>query len=174
VSALILFFSQYRKLIYIGTAVVLFGGYTTWVYHKGYAPEHAKFEAYKADIAAQSTRVQKEAQARVDKALADNLALNQQIEADHAKHSAETNALHSQLASVRLRFKSSGSCGTMPGTTSSPANDSSTYVELPSEIERNLRELAYSADRLKDDYAACRAWAYPEIESNLRMPSPSR
>ena len=159
-TAILLFFAQYRTLIYIGTAMALFGGYTAYVHHKGYAEGHAELVAYQASIEAQSTKVKSEADAKVAQALADNLKLNQRIEADHAQHTAETDALHNQLATVRLRFKSSSGCSQLPSATSSPADATTAYVELPNETSLNLSRLAYDADRLKDDYAACRAWAY--------------
>lgn len=87
---------------------------------------------------------------------AENDEFKNTIEKERQTHVKETNNLRSQLATTSLRFKSdsSGACGIdkVSDPASASSNTSAAFVELPSEIATNLRQLAFDCDTLKDDY----------------------
>ena len=96
----------------------------------------------------------------------DREALTNQLEKTHASAQRTTNALRGELAGERLRFAArEDSCGKSGGSTSragpdSASNPAPALVELPAEIEGRLRELAYDADTLRDDYALLYGWSH--------------
>ena len=96
----------------------------------------------------------------------DREALTNQLEKTHASAQRTTNALRGELAGERLRFRTLGAAcreggrgseGAGPGAAS---NSTSSLVELPAEIEGRLRQLAYDADTLRDDYALLYSWSH--------------
>ena len=90
--------------------------------------------------------------------------LKTQLEKRHARDAAATDALRDRYARLGLRYaaESAGSrCGSdgaaAPGTgTDQPAEPA--VVELPGALTADLRQLAFDADRLADDYRKCRAY----------------
>lgn len=92
--------------------------------------------------------------------------LNQRLETQHAENQAATAALRDKYAGLGLRFRTAETpgCGDGGGSaTGAQANAAGTaraaVVQLPDTIAGNLRRLAEDADRLRDDYSLCWAWA---------------
>lgn len=89
-----------------------------------------------------------------------------QLERQRAKSQTINDDLRSQLATKQLLFISQQEeprCGNSdPGSgsseRSSSGSDDPTVRELPTQIAKDLRQLAYEADQLVKDYAICFAY----------------
>lgn len=131
--------------------------------------DQKQFDTINAEI----TQQKAEAHTLLEKAMDDNLDLETQrntlkdkIQKDREDARNKTDALTRQLAFERLRFIPTEDSGCRVGggdaQGSSPGSAGTTQapdVLLPEAISRNLFQLALDADRLRDDYAACYAWA---------------
>lgn len=127
------------------------------------------FDQINAGLAKQKA----EANALYQQAQADIIAL--QAERDDLKTTLEkereearktTDDLRSKYAGLSLRFRSVQSGGNRPngagaqsagGNPASPATAS--VLQLPDQVAGNLRQLAFDADKLRDDYALCYGYA---------------
>lgn len=130
--------------------------------------DQAQFDAINAGL----TKQKADAAALLAQANADNAALavardtlKTTLETEREKNRAATDSLHTQLAGVGLRFRAQGAgCGASGGGTQAAGTDpaaaqSSAVVQLPDALAASLRQLAYDADKLRDDYALCYGYA---------------
>lgn len=84
------------------------------------------------------------------------------LEKEHVKNQDTSNRLRDAYAAYGLRFRAAESAGSGdsdrcpegPGA-GCAGNASAAIVQLPEALTRNLRQLAYDADRLNDDYRLC-------------------
>ncbi len=146
----------------------------SWVAHKAgvnaqKVADQAVFDRYETasreqETAANALLHQKE-QELIELVL-DREALTNQLEKTHASAQRTTNALRGELAGERLRFRTLGAAcreggGGAEGTGPGAAGDAGASLqELPREIEGRLRQLAYDADTLRDDYALLYSWSH--------------
>jgi hypothetical protein len=86
----------------------------------------------------------------------------------HVKNQDVTNRLRDVYYAYGLRFQAaesarSGDCsGCSQGArTDGACNEAVEIVQLPEAIARDLRQLAYEADQLNDDYQLCYAYTHP-------------
>lgn len=114
-----------------------------------------------------------EAQERLNTAYKGNIALMEdrnriqhQLEVDHVQNQDATNALRHKFTAERLRYRSTESSGNRDGcgqAVPAPGNATgaaeTTIRELPDAVTRELRQIAYDADQLSNDYALCYSWA---------------
>lgn len=124
------------------------------------------------DLAAQKTEAAillKKSNDRLLQTLADRDAVKAQLENTHVANQAATTALRNQYAALGLRFRTQGAgCGGSGGNSvpeaSAPASDTTTTdIQLPDSITRNLRQLAEACDSLKDDYKLLYDWAHTPV-----------
>jgi hypothetical protein len=115
---------------------------------------------YQDAINQQKAEADKIIQQNIDDLLstqAENNSIKDKLEKERQNNVKTTNDLRTKLANSGLRFKSnqcgSSSKDSLPTESNSSSDTSSTSVELPSEIGRNLRELAFDCDTLRDDYS---------------------
>lgn len=101
-------------------------------------------------------------QQAVDMAQADN-----QREKERQSNVKTINDLRSRYAAVGLRFstgQASGLGGCRLGADGQSADPAGNYgtaeIQLPDQIERRLRDIAYDADALKVDYTILYNWAH--------------
>lgn len=146
--------------------------------HKQYLRGKSEVEAlWKSDraqwesaLAKQKGEAAAELQVATAKALAAeraNADLKAQQEKDYAQHQAVTAALRRDLSTERLRFvavapspgRGDGGGGTVPEAGNPASAAATAYVELPDSIAASLRQLAYEADQLADNYRLCYAYA---------------
>lgn len=114
---------------------------------------------YQDAINQQKAEADKLIQQNIDDLLftqAENDAIKSKLEKERQDNVKTTNDLRTKLANSGLRFKSN-QCGSdgknaLPTESNSSSNTSTASIELPSEIARNLRELAFDCDTLRDDY----------------------
>lgn len=131
--------------------------------------DQKKFDEINAERATQKA----EANAIYQQAQADIIAL--QVERDALKTTLEkereearktTDDLRTKYAGLSLRFRSVQSGGDREngagtqGAGSNPAGPATASVlQLPDQVAGNLRQLAFDADKLRDDYAECYGYA---------------
>jgi len=92
-----------------------------------------------------------------------NQVLHEQQEKDYANHRAETDALHAQLSTVRLRFnlapapagRGQGGAGPVPGPAGKAGLATDPAGFLSAEASQSLWSIVYDADKLRDAYARC-------------------
>lgn len=159
----------FALLLWIASIV----GIGSWQHHQGElskgAEDQKQFDQINDDLATQKS----DAAAILARNMADNVALmterdslNTQLEKAHAQHTTDTNALRDRFAGVGLRFKPTEAAGCGPGgadkvsTAASPSVPAAgADVELPTAIAGRLRQLAFDADTLADNYRMCLSWA---------------
>lgn len=132
------------------------------------AVDQKQFDAYNQQIAsqkAQAAAILADANAANLKLAMDRDLLKTRLERERGAAQKITEGLRTELAGVKLRFipDQGAGCGDSgSGTASAGANPASPaapgVMELPAEISRNLLELAFKADQLKDNYATCYAY----------------
>lgn len=100
-------------------------------------------------------------------------AFKKQLGEANEKDRLSTEAHHVELAGQQLRFATScnptnaggggsGGSAASPGGTAA-ANDATTIVQLPAKITSDLRQLAFDADRLADEYRKCYGYANKRV-----------
>lgn len=85
-----------------------------------------------------------------------------QLGEQHAKDQAATDAARSRYSNLKLRFRATqgercggSSSGSVPGSTNPTGATGAKTVELPTAVTSNLRQLAFDADQLADNYRLC-------------------
>jgi hypothetical protein len=133
------------------------------------AMDQAQFDAINAAL----TKQKSEANALLQKAQGDIIALQQQrdsfktqLEVKDAQNRNATAALTAKYSGLQLRFRTAQSAGCGAGSASavsSPANaasDAGTAIAvLPDAVTASLRQLAIDADNLNDAYKLCYGYA---------------
>jgi hypothetical protein len=101
-------------------------------------------------------------QAEVITALAERDQFKNQVEKERNEHRVETDTLRARYAGLGLRFRPREGAGSGAGSGSAggPQGDATgaaapADVQLPDQVAGDLRQLAFEADRLKDEYGAC-------------------
>lgn len=92
--------------------------------------------------------------------------LKSDLEKEHAKNAAATDAVRRDLAAASLRYAAAeatrpGGCSLGAGSAGSGATspDEPAAVELPAPITSDLRQLVFEADQLADAYRECYGYA---------------
>jgi hypothetical protein len=130
--------------------------------------DQKEFDRINGDLAQQKT----DAAAILKKRNADIIAvavqrdqLKAKLGEQHANDQAATESARRELAGERLRFSTQNAgCGTGSGGTHAAGSGSTVppatvIVELPETVARNLRQLAFDADTVRDNYALCYGYA---------------
>lgn len=107
------------------------------------------------------------AQAVIIQQAADMAQADNQREKERQYNVKTINDLRSRYAAVGLRFSTGqvaglGGCSLdTDGKSAAPTgHDGTAEIQLPDQIERRLRDIAYDADALSADYALLYAWAH--------------
>lgn len=133
------------------------------------AEDQAQFDQINASL----TQQKADAHAKLEKALGDNLDVmsereeaKAQLEKEREIHRTGTNALRTQLAfaGMRLPAETSG-CGGGGGGTETPASSapgdaSPAFCVVSAAAAQSLRDIAFDADTLRDDYKLLYDWAH--------------
>jgi hypothetical protein len=141
----------------------------TWQHHAGVVEQKAEcqrdFDRINAAIAkqkAQASSMYQAKQAEVITALAERDQFKNQVEKERNEHRVETDTLRARFAGLGLRFRPAEGAGSGAGSGSAggPQGDATgaaapADVQLPDQVAGDLRQLAFEADRLKDEYGAC-------------------
>lgn len=91
-------------------------------------------------------------------------AATHKLEIEHADNQANTERLHTALASVKLRFAAEPGCGTCSADSKAdsgaPASNASSATCIVSDkVSADLKSIVYDADKLRDDYKLLYDWA---------------
>ena len=120
-----------------------------------------------ADRKATADAIYRNAQAVIIQQAAEMAQADNQREKERQSNVKTINDLRSRYAAVGLRFSTGqtsglGRCGLgADGTSTDPAgHNGAAEIQLPDQIERRLRDIAYDADALKVDYAILYKWAH--------------
>lgn len=129
--------------------------------------DQSQFDKYNQQIASQKVQaaaILADANAANAKLAADRDTLKTQLGAAHAAAEIATNSLRTQLAGSSLRFAAgedsgcgAGGSGTKAAGASADSSAASAVIQLPAKVTSDLRQLAFDADELKNNYAACLA-----------------
>jgi hypothetical protein len=148
-------------------------GVGTWQHTEGVAEQKVEDQREFDRINAAITKQKSEAtakysakQAEVIAVMAERDQFKNQVEKERNEHRIETDALRARYAGLGLRFRPAEGAGPGAGggsAASPPGNPAGAVapavVQLPDAVARNLRQLVFDADRLRDEYAACYAYA---------------
>jgi hypothetical protein len=129
----------------------------------------AQFDKTNSDLADQkafANQRYRDAQNSILALQADRDKFKQLLGAKNVENQNITNKLRDTYAAYGLRFQSAENTGcghsagfTESGTGNGAGNAETKIVQLPETITRNLRQLAYEADQLNDDYKLCYDYA---------------
>mgnify|MGYP001565878198 CR=1 FL=1 len=117
---------------------------------------------------AEAGRLLNKASADIIALMGERAALNHKLEKQHAESEAATAALHDKYAGLGLRFANPAAqdAGNRDGgripqgpSAQAPVPAAAPYIELPGPLAASLRGIVFDADKLRDDYAACYAYA---------------
>ena len=138
--------------------------------------DQKQFDAINAQLTQQKEQAAATLEAANAKVLSDEtelLALRAQQGASYARDQAATEAQFVSTGSSALRVRvtcptpqatgrGNGGGSALPAPAASAPAATAVAVELPSQTERDLRQLVFDADRLADAYRSCyRSW-HPE------------
>jgi hypothetical protein len=156
-------------LVWLGSLA----GVGKWQYIAGVTAQkvadQVQFDVINQKLADQKT----EAAAVLKRSNADNLALlverdrlKTTLEKEYATNQATTAAARDRYAGLGLRFQPAqvAECGSGGGSAQGASADSagagaSASVQLPDEIAGDLRQIAFDADTLADNYRKCFGYA---------------
>lgn len=127
--------------------------------------DQKQFDTINAGLAKQKSDANKlyqQAQADIIALQAERDSLKGTLEKEREDNRKATDDQRAKYSGLQLRFRAaqnSGNRGNGSGTKGSSANASSSQgtaeIQLPDKIAGDLRQLAFDADTLKDDYALC-------------------
>lgn len=125
-----------------------------------------QINAERAKQKAEANALYQQAQADIIALQADRDALKTTLEKEREEARKTTDDLRTKYAGLSLRFRSVQSGGNRQdgagakGAGGNPASPAATTVlQLPDQVAGNLRQLAFDADKLRDDYALCYGYA---------------
>lgn len=128
--------------------------------------EFDRIEAERTEQKAEANKLYQDAQNGIIALQQERDTLKTTIEEQDAKNRKATLILNADLATAKLRFRTAQSAGnrsdgsgTVPGTSDTASTGTAVVVQLPDALAGSLRRLAFDADRLKDEYAKCFAYA---------------
>lgn len=134
------------------------------------AADQSIFDDYNASIAKQKVEANnklRDKNAEIVATLVERDNFKSQLETEHVKNTEITNKLAAAYSAYSLRFRAeensrrgNGGSGSGDAKNQGPGNATTTIVQLPDEITRNLRQLAYEADQLNDDYKLCYGYVH--------------
>ena len=129
--------------------------------------EYDRINKQIAERKATADAMYRNAQAVIIQQAADREQADNQREKERQYNVKTINDLRSRYAAVGLRFatdQASGLGGCRLGADGKSADptghDGTAEIQLPDQIERRLRDIAYDADALSADYALLYAWAH--------------
>lgn len=115
---------------------------------------------------AEANTIYRQAQADIITLQTERDALKTTLENEREAARKTTDDLRTKYAGLSLRFKSAktaGDRGNSAGTQSAGSNPAgpaaASVLQLPDQVAVDLRQLAFDADTLKDDYAKCYGYA---------------
>lgn len=130
--------------------------------------DQAQFDTINSQLAHQKVEANAKLQAALEANIRDVVAHDtklKELSEQHLVDAAATAALGDKLATVGLRFRPAEATGCRVSSVvaaaaqgSSPGAPQAVAMELPTEITTNLRQLARTADELRDNYAVCYAY----------------
>jgi hypothetical protein len=144
-----------------------------WQHDAGVASQkvadQGEFDRINTEIAKQkdqASAMYRAKQVEVIATMAERDKFKNQLEAERGQHRAETDALRARYSGIGLRFRpaegagpGAGGGGTGSAQGNAASADVPAVVQLPDEVAADLRQLAFEADRLRDEYATCYGWA---------------
>jgi hypothetical protein len=144
-------------------------GVGTWMYGAGgdaqQVEDQREFNRINTERAQQTDQANVKYRAKQDEVIAaqaERDGFKNQLEKERGEHRIETDALRARYAGLGLRFRPSqgattgdrgGRTGSTEGNTAGA--DAPADLQLPDAVTGDLRQLAFEADRLKNEYAAC-------------------
>lgn len=136
--------------------------------------DQVQFDKVNSDLTKQkadANRLYQQAQADIIKAQAERDEFKTQLGVQREASRKVTDDLRGKYAAISLRFSAPksagdrGNCGSAIGTAITAASPAAAAViQLPDEIAGNLRQLTADADKLRDDYALCYAYAMKDSQ----------
>lgn len=119
-----------------------------------------------ADQKAEANKKYREQQSTIIALQHEREIFKTKLEKEHVKNQDTTNRLRDAYAAYGLRFRAAedsgcgAGAGCAEGTGTGGSGDAGAkVVQLPEAIARNLRQLAFDADQLNDDYRLCYGYA---------------
>jgi hypothetical protein len=123
-------------------------------------------DGYNQQIAEQKAEASKKAIEQREEVIAlmdERDKFKKQLGEKHVENQVITNRLYDAYAAYGLRFRTESTsvgCGSGSGSGEgaegrAASDETTTIVQLPDEITRNLRQLVRDADELNDDYKLC-------------------
>lgn len=160
-------------LAVVGILAAIAYGIDSRAYERGVtvqkAEDQKEFDRINGELTtqkAEANRLLQKAGADIIALMAERAKLTAKLEKQHADNQAATAALRDKYAGVGLRFAApeGSGCGAGGGGSQGASSDAAStpataVIQLPDALTRNLRRLAEDADKLKDEYALCYAWA---------------
>lgn len=148
-------------------------GVGTWMYGAGgdaqQVEDQAQFDRINTERGQQKDQADvkyRAKQAEVIALQAERDGFKNQLEKERNDRRMETDALRTRYSGVGLRFRTTegavagdrgGRAGSAEGNAAGA--DGPAVFQLPDALASDLRQFAFEADRLKDEYATCYRWA---------------
>ena len=133
------------------------------------AADQLQFDRINAQINEQKTianNTYRTAQATIIATLAERDKFKTQLEKDHAKNQAATDALRRKYADVGLRFPAAqgsgcgaGSPSPLPAVAGAASIDAAAVCVVSDAVDAALKSIVFDADQLADEYQKCYGYA---------------
>lgn len=154
-----------------------FFGYGDYKYNDGVksgtntqkVADQKQFDTVNAALTGQKTEANDKYRKLADQALADKAAVDEfkhNLEKSNAQAKADVETLRRKYAGVSLRFTTTAKAagcgnsggGTQGGQGTAASPNATVTVQLPDQIDGNLKQLTVDGDSLNADYKKCVAW----------------